>query len=154
MVARSILCLEERSDIVSLDKVLPFDTVEEAITETSRTYYIDWENGRIAGMVTGKEAVMQYIKKAFLTERFACLIYDDQYGSDIRPALLRKGITREYIETEIPFLVKDTIIHDERILDVYNVKCVFGDTYPMKDSVTISMDVDTIFGKLSIKEVV
>lgn len=68
--------------------------------------------------------------------------------------LLDKNVTREYIEAEISFLVTDTLIHDPRVLRVYNVGIEFGGTYPMQDSCIITFDVDTIYGEIPIKEVV
>ena len=133
---------------------LPFETIGEEEIETSRTYRIDWENGRIGGFVDGAEAMMQYIKKAILTPRVRCLIYNSQYGSEIRDTMITPGITREYIETEAPFFVEDALIHDERVLKVYDFDIKFGEKYPMQDSVMIAFCVDTIFGEISIKEVV
>ena len=46
-------------------------------------FTIDWDEGRIIGFVDGQEAMNQYIKKAILTPRFRCLIYSNQYGSEI-----------------------------------------------------------------------
>lgn len=138
----------------ALDIPIPFETIENEQEKTSRTYRIDWDNGRIIGFVDGQEAMNQYIKKAILTPRFRCLIYSNQYGSEIMDVLLDKNVTREYIETEISFLVTDTLIHDPRVLRVYNVGIEFGDTYPMQDSCIITFDVDTIYGKTAIKEVI
>ena len=100
------------------------------------------------------EAMKQFIKKALITPRFKCLIYDSQYGSEIRDNLIAPGITREYLETEIHFLVEDALIHDERVLRVYNLGIEFGEKYPLHDSVVISFDVDTIYGKIAAKEVI
>lgn len=137
-----------------LDIPLPFSTIEEEEIETSRTYAIDWDNGRIAGYVDEAEAVRQFIKKALLTPRFKCLIYDQQYGSEIRDTFIDKSVTRDYVEAELPFLIEDALIYDERILKVYNIDIKFGDTYPMQDSVAISFDVDTIYGQISSEEVI
>lgn len=122
--------------------------------ETSKTYRIDWENGRISGKIDGADAMKQFIKKAVLTPRFKCLIYNSQYGSEIKDTLIAPGVTREYIETEISFLIEDALIHDERVLKVYNVSIEFGETYPLQDSAVISFDVDTIYGQIPIKEAV
>lgn len=54
----------------------------------------------------------------------------------------------------MPFLISDTLIHDERILDVYNFGFEFKDNYPHQDSVIISFDVDTIYGSIQTKEVI
>lgn len=138
---------------MALDIPIPFETIEEDQEKTSRTYRIDWDEGRIIGFIDGQEAMNQYIKKAILTPRFRCLIYSNQYGSEIIDTLMNRDVTREYIETEIDFLVTDTLIHDPRILRIYNVEIEFKDTYPMQDSCVISFDVDTIYGEISVKEV-
>lgn len=137
-----------------LDIPIPFDTLEDEETETSRTYAIDWENGRIAGFVDECEAMRQFIKKALITPRFKCLIYDNQYGSEIRDNLIDKNVTRDYIEAETPFLVEDALIHDARVLKVYNIEITFGESYPLQDSAIVTFDVDTIYGKIPVEEVI
>lgn len=139
---------------MALDIPIPMDAIEEAQEITSRTYVINWDEGRIIGYVDEQEAVRQYIKKALLTPRFHCLIYDSQYGSEIKDTIVSKNVTREYLEAEMPFLVSDALIHDERILNIYNMAFEFKDTYPQQDSVVISFDVDTIYGSINAKEVI
>jgi hypothetical protein len=138
---------------MALDIPIPVDAIEEAQEIPSKTYAIDWDNGRIIGFTDEQEAVRQFIKKALLTPRFQCLIYDSQYGSEIRDTIIKKNATREFIEAEIPFLVEDTLIHDERILSIYNMEFEFKDSYPQQDSVVISFDVDTTYGSIPVKEV-
>jgi len=133
---------------MAIDMPFPFDGITEKEVETSRTYAVDWKNNRVVGMVDGLEAVNQFIHKALITPRFKCLIYDNQYGSEIVEAVIEKDATQEYIETEMPFWIEDTIIHDARILKVENVEVSFE-----KDSVYISCDVATIFGRVHIEEV-
>lgn len=137
-----------------IDKPFPFETVEEGEAEITRTYAVDWEKGRISGFVDGKEAAKQFIKKVLITPRFKCLIYDSQYGSEIQENLMDGRASQEYIETEIPFLVEDALIHDGRIRKVTNVKIIFGDGYPGKDSVWITFDADTIYGEIPVEEAV
>lgn len=139
---------------MSLDIPIPFDTIEDEGTGTSRTYAIDWENGMIGGFVDSVEAIKQFIKKALITPRFKCLIYDNQYGSEIKETVLDKNVTREYLEAEIPFLVEDALVHDERVLQVYNIEITFGESYPLQDSVIVTFDVDTIYGKIPVEEVI
>lgn len=134
-----------------LDIPFTVDSLEEAGDITSRTYAIDWKKGRIAGFIDEQDAVRQYITKALITPRFKCLIYDSQYGSEIRDIVIAKNATKEYVETEIGFLVKDAIIYDDRITDVYNVTSQFGDN---NESVIVRFDVDTIYGSMHIEEVV
>ena len=124
---------------MAVDKAILVTAIEDEEKITSRTYAIDWDHGRIVGFVDGQEAVKQFIKKALLTPRFKCLIYDNQYGSEIRETIVQRTATREYIEAEMPFLVRDTLIKD---------------TYPQQDSAIISFDVDTIYGNMQMKEVI
>ena len=138
---------------MAVDIPILFDTMEDEGEKTSRTYKIDWDEGRIGGFVDRQEAMNQYIKKALLTPRFRCLIYSGQYGSEIIDRLMDKNVTRDYIEAEMPFLVRDTLIHDQRILNVYNVAISFMDTYPLQDSCIITFDVNTVYGTAHIKEV-
>lgn len=139
---------------MALDIPIPIDGVEEESEITSRTYAIDWENGRIRGFVDEQEAVKQYMKKALLTPRFKCLIYDNSYGSEINDEIIKNSATRDYIEADLPFLIKDTLIHDERILDIKNIEFEFAESYPGQDSVLISFDADTIYGTIEVEEVI
>lgn len=137
-----------------MDIAIPVDAIEDEETITSKTYAMNWDTGRITGFVDEQAAVRQYIKKALLTPRFRCLIYDSQYGSEIKDTILMKNATKEYIEAEMPFLVNDALIYDERILRIYNMAFEFGENYPYQDSVIISFDVDTIFGSIQVEEVI
>lgn len=115
----------------------------------SKTYKLDLDKGRIMGFADGQEAVRQAIRKALITPRFKCLIYDNQYGSEIEEAVTANDATREYIRSVIPGFVEDCLKPDSRILGVSNFKFEFRD-----DGAYISFDADTIFGKVSIEEVV
>ena len=115
----------------------------------SKTYKLDLEKGRIMGFVDGQEAVRQAIKKALITPRFKCLIYDNQYGSEIEEAVTTNDATREYIRSVVPGFVEDCLKPDKRVLGVSNFNFEFRD-----DGAYISFVADTIFGKVSIKEVV
>lgn len=101
---------------------IPVDKLEFERELPSRTYKLDLDRGRIfaAGSADGLEAVKQYIKKALITPRFRCLIYDNQYGSEIKQTIIAGNATPEFIETEIPRLVRDAIIGDSRVLDVHD----------------------------------
>ncbi len=137
---------------MALDNPILFDAIREEEEGTSRTYLIDWDRGRIGGLTDGEEAVRQFIRKALMTPRFKCLIYDSQYGSEIQDSLMDPDTSMEYVEAEIAFLVEDALIHDGRILGVEDVEVVFGDGYPMQDNAYITATVDTIFGGIHVEE--
>lgn len=128
---------------------IPIDSVEQERERPSRTYRLDFNTGRITGMVDGLDAVNQAIRKALLTPRFRCLIYDNQYGGEIKAAILADNASPEFISTDLPRSIKDTLSVDSRILDVYDIEMHCED-----DQVWIWCTVDTIFGKTQIKEVI
>ena len=68
---------------------IPVATVQEAAEKPSKTYKLDLDKGRILGMVDGQEAVRQAIRKAIIKPRWKCLIYDNQYGSEIEAAVIQ-----------------------------------------------------------------
>lgn len=114
----------------------------------SKTYKLDLDTGRIIGKVDELEAMNQFIRKALITPRFKCLIYDSQYGSEIRE-ITTTDATREFIESEMPRLVEDALIYDPRIIKVYDFSFSFKD-----DSVFLKFSVDTIFGTTEFEGVI
>lgn len=125
------------------------DAVQDEEEKPSKTYRLDLDKGRILGFVDGQEAVRQAIRKAIITPRFKCLIYDNQYGSEIEEAVTTNDATREYTEAVIPDFVKDCLRPDTRILDVFNFRFEF-----VEDVAYIWFDCDTIYGTVSIEEVI
>lgn len=116
---------------VSSDKQIP-----------TKTYKMDWENGRIIGNVNKEEAVQQAIKKSLLTPRYDCLAYDDQYGSEL-DRLLKSlhNVTREYIEAELPALIEDALTADGRISAVQDISFEF-----IGDELSIDLTAVTSYG--------
>lgn len=112
-----------------------------------KTYKMDFEQGRIIGVITdGVEAVKQYIKKTLLTERFKYLIYDDQYGSEIE-MLKTLELSEEAKKVELENAITDAL-SDKRIqkLDNFVFKFEGEATY-------VSFNTYTIYGVIPISEV-
>lgn len=130
---------------------IPIEDLEIDAEQPSKTYRLDIERGRIfpLGTCDGLEAANQFIKKALLSPRFRCLIYDNQYGSEIKQTIIADDATTEYIETEIPRLVKDALLCDSRILDVYDFSFSFD-----KERAYIQFTANTIFGETVVEEVI
>ena len=80
---------------------IPISGIEEEKEQPSLTYKLDLDTGRIVGKVDGLEAVNQFILKALLTPRFHCLVYDNQYGSEIKDTVTDESATEELIRAEI-----------------------------------------------------
>lgn len=85
--------------------------------EPSKTYAL--LNGRIGGTIDGEEAVKQFIAKAIRTARNRFLIYTDEYGSEL-DELIGENVTRELLDDEIPRVITESIIYDDRIASVGN----------------------------------
>ena len=128
---------------------LPVNEVTEAEEKPSLTYKLDLDAGRIVGMIDGLEAVNQAIRKAIITPRFKCLIYDNQYGSEIQEAIIAEDATPEYTEAVIPGFVKDALKPDTRILKVYDFEFEFRE-----DGAYVFFRADTIFGETTFEEVI
>ncbi|MGE6488521.1 DUF2634 domain-containing protein [Paenisporosarcina sp. NPDC076898] len=104
--------------------------------EPSKTYAL--LNGRIGGNIDGEEAIKQFISKAIRTVRNRFLIYNDEYGSELEN-LIGANITRELLEEEIPRVVTETLIYDDRIASVNNfVVTYIGDKVFIQFSVTLT----------------
>ncbi len=128
---------------------IPIETITEAEEQPSLTYRLDLESGRIVGFVDKLEAVNQAIKKAIITPRFKCLIYNNQYGSEVEEAIISKDASQEYINTIIEGFIKDALRTDTRILSIYDFYVEFKE-----DKAYVFFRVDTIFGETQIKEVI
>lgn len=127
--------------------------IEDALDEVevpSKTYYMDWEKGRIVGKCNGLTALKQAIHKALITSRGDFLVlYSDDYGSDIEHAVLGDSPTSEYLTTVIPKLVKDCLLVDDRINDVFDIE-----SHTEGEKLFISFTVSSDFGEFDIREVI
>ena len=123
-------------------------TVEEEQEKPSLTYRLNLTTGRITGKVDGLDAVEQAILKALITPRFHCLVYDNQYGSEVMDAIIADDVTPEYVEAAAEGFVRDCLRPDTRILGVHDFSVEFSG-----DSVLISFRAKTIFGEIEIKKV-
>lgn len=127
----------------------PIDTVEKEKELPSLTYGLDIDRNRIVGKIDGIEAVNQFIRKALATPRFKCLIYDNQWGSEIKEIIIAGDATPKYIESDLPRLITDTLSVDSRILNIYNIEVSLKN-----EKAYVKFTVDTVFGQTTIEEVI
>lgn len=127
--------------------------IENALDEVeipSKTYYLDFEKGRIVGKCDGINALRQAIHKMLITNRNAHpIIYSDDYGSDIENAVLGDTPTDDYLKTVMPRLIKDCLLIDDRITDVYDIV-----TTVKGENLYVECTVSSDFGELNIREVI
>lgn len=83
------------------------------------------------------------------TPRFHCLVYDNQYGSEIKDTIKDESATEELIKSEIPRLVEDALLCDGRILKVYDFEFEFNEDY-----CNVHFKADTIYGTTEVEEVI
>ncbi len=127
---------------------IPISTLQTAREPPSQTYALDLDRGRIIGRVDGLKATEQAIRKALITPRWKCLVYDNQYGSELKNEITAKDASPELIETEIPRMIEDALLTDTRILSVGGFSCSFEG-----DACYISFTAQTIYGAIVIEEV-
>jgi len=85
--------------------------------QPSKTYALDIENGVIRGYANGLEAVKQAVYKALNTERYDCLIYSWNYGSEMKK-LFGQPISLVY--PEVKRRIEEGLLMDDRISSVEN----------------------------------
>lgn len=128
---------------------IPISTLQTAQEKPSLTYVLDLDRGRIIGKVDGLKATEQAIRKAIITPRWKCLVYDNQYGSELKSEVTAKDASRELIESEIPRMVEDALKPDTRVLRLHDFAFSFD-----QDQCFISFTAETIFGATVIEEVI
>lgn len=127
--------LAEEEDALDLDA----DTLP--VIESSRTWRMDLENGRLRTFIDDEDAIRQYIRKALMTSRNRYLIYDDTYGEELRD-LIGQNLTQDLMNVEIPRVVREAIEGDDRIQEVSDVTV----TQYNSDGVLIEVTVITVTG--------
>ncbi len=102
----------------ALDKAA---TARTAQPRPSKTWAIDFENGKIGEVIDGHDALIQYVYKALVTERSKYAIYTDAYGNELM-RLIGEDVTPALLDSEIPRMVRDALIYDDRIEAVADIK--------------------------------
>ena len=114
---------------------------ENAEIQPTRTYRIDFANGRIIGTIDGREAVVQFVQKVLSTDKYAFEIYDWYYGHELVKVV---GQPYDYVTTRLPSIIKEALLIDARILDVHD----FSFSRLSMDTMSISCTVETIYGPI------
>lgn len=111
----------------------------------TKTYKIDPVNKRIIGTIEDADAVMQFIRKVFNTDKYAFEIYDWYYGNEL---LKLVGQSYDYIVARVPNIFREALMVDDRILDVRD----FTFNKPGIDSVVVYCHVDTVYGVITYEQ--
>lgn len=125
------------------------ETEEDEEVETSTTYRIDVETGRLTGeTISGIEAIRQFVYMTLRTERYAHPIYSHDIGTEIQELLTDTEATDEYKEMEIPRLLEEALIVDERIDHIEEIEVT-----KENHSFHVKLAIVTDEGTLEIEEV-
>ncbi|MGG1445000.1 DUF2634 domain-containing protein [Brevibacillus laterosporus] len=91
----------------------------EPDVQPTLTYSLDFDTGEIGGMIDGETAIRQLIRKVIMTARFRFPIYDGEYGCELVD-LIGQDLPMELLRSEIPRVITEALIYDDRIDDVYD----------------------------------
>lgn len=116
--------------------------VVDVATLPSKTYRLDFKNGRCTGTIDGIEAIKQAIYKILMTDRFENLIYSDDFGFE-NPI----GKDQVFIKAELPRRIKEAILQDERITSVENISIEFE-----SDAAFVYFTCVTIYGDIKLSQ--
>lgn len=136
---------------LALSPEIEFDDIEDdsEVIETSQTYKIDFENGRITNeMITGLEAIRQFVYLSLHTERYAYSVFSHDIGNELQDILADNETTDAYKKMEIPRLIEEALIYDDRVSSVSDFEIE-----KQGDSFHVSFTVETDEGTLEIEEV-
>ncbi len=112
-------------------------------TETSNTFFIDFEKGRISGFIDEKEAVKQAIMLILNTERYKFLIYSWNYGAELEALI---GTHPDIVEDEAERLISEALLQDGRITAVYDFEFSRN-----RDTLLVNFKVDSIYGDIDVE---
>lgn len=121
----------------------------ELSAETLRTYKINYETMEITNeKIGGLEAIQQFVYMALKTARYAYAIYSSDYGGEVEELIADKVVTEDFIKMELPRLITDALIYDDRITEVsdFNIEHI-------NDSFKINFVVHSNAGLLEVEEV-
>lgn len=122
--------------------MLPESSIEEtdeSVNKSNRAFEIDFENKKTGGIIEGKQALMQSVRIALITQRYRYPVFSHAYGTD-----LEKAFEDGYVMAmgKVKNAIYDSLICDDRILGVdsfeferqgtrmivkFNIKTVYGD---------------------------
>lgn len=116
------------------------ETIIEGYIQPSFTYSVDFENNIINGTVDGEQALNQSIINILSTPRYAYEIYDGNYGHELNTII---GKPYELVVAELPRLISEALLQDDRIKSVTN----FRFERLSIDSMVVVFTVDSVYNK-------
>ena len=116
-------------------------------TLPSKTYKLNLSensNDRIIGFVDKLDAITQAVYHILSTERYAYIIYDNNYGIELEQ-YIGKGF--DYLEATIEETLKEALLQDLRITNIL----VTSIEKVSNDIAKVKFDVQSIYGNLQME---
>lgn len=128
--------------------MFPFNIEDEEIeveieeSKEPTDYEIDFNTGKLTGrVITGLEAIMQWIKIVLTTDRYTFPQYSWNHGSELN-TLIGQGYDKDYINTEVKRMITEALSVDESITGFDNLVIEM-----QGDKLSLSFTIDTIYGR-------
>ena len=118
------------------------EIVEEQ--QPSLTFGIDFDRGRVVGMIDGLEAVKQAVFLILQTERYRHLIFTPDYGSELEGLIGRDPL---FVQSELKRRIREALMQDDRIEDVTNFNIQFDG-----DNALVRFTVMSAFGNFEVEQ--
>lgn len=104
------------------------DDVASTVTQSAQVAYgreleFDFTTGEFVfedgapKVLEGPEALRVWITKALITTRYRWPIYSPAFGCELED-IIGSDLPRAVLESEIPRLIRETLVYDDRIEDV------------------------------------
>ena len=117
-------------------------------TQPTKTYAMDFENKRIVGWVDGLDAMVQAVRKAISTRRYAERIYSGDYGSEL-DNLIGKAVG--YVRATIRLVLEETFSADSRIRGLRRIDVEQRDCDSMQVNATVLTEYGEIYTEQTIR---
>lgn len=124
--------------------IIPADLEIVDEQQPSLTFGIDFDRGRVIGMVDGLEAVKQAVFLILQTERYRYLIYTPDYGSELEGLIGRDPL---FVQSELKRRIREALLQDDRIEDVTNFSIQFDG-----DNALVRFTVISTFGNFEVAQ--
>lgn len=85
------------------------------VSQPSKTYAMQMQQGRMKGYVDGQEAIKQAVYKILRTERYDSIIYSWNYGVELKGLI---GKPMPYVKSEVKRRIQEALMQDDRITSV------------------------------------
>lgn len=118
----------------------------EEVEEPTKTWFLDFEAGRVVDITDGLQAIQQAVFMALSTTRYEQLIFSEEYGSELDSLI---GSNPVFIESEIRRMIEEALMPDDRISGIEDISVEYEN-----DQLLARFTVITSYGSFDAEQVV